>query len=231
MSDPAGPPLRPEILVGAFVDEDVEFLIVGGIAADLYGAERKTNDLDLCVRWTDENLDRVAAALTRLQAGLRVEGSDEPHELSIVGAFVKQFELSTWRTTGGDVDILRNLPAGGSHRWYDELAERSTPAHLAGHEVRLASLADIIESKRTTNRPTDLEALPELEALARAGAPDPDATEPSTRGPASWPDLDPDPEALTSSEAGWPILDAPQRRDPRDPGPESRPDLDIDPEV
>src|SRR5689334_4394643 len=99
MGDPHGPPLHRRAIINSFVRHDVEFLIVGGIAAQLWGATRQTNDLDFCVRWTPENLDRVGAALVELDAGLRIEGLDEP--LSVPhrdGRFLATMEISTWRS-------------------------------------------------------------------------------------------------------------------------------------
>jgi hypothetical protein len=50
----------------------VEYVIVGGVAANLHGATRPTGDLDALPRSTRENLDRVAGALRELAAFLRV---------------------------------------------------------------------------------------------------------------------------------------------------------------
>ena len=56
----------------------VEYLIVGGLGAQLRGATRPTGDFDSLPRTTAENLDRLASAMRELNAFLRVEGlSDE----------------------------------------------------------------------------------------------------------------------------------------------------------
>ena len=55
-------------LPAAFIKHGAEFVLVGGVAGQAYGATRVTNDLDLCPRWSAENLERVAAALRDLGA-------------------------------------------------------------------------------------------------------------------------------------------------------------------
>lgn len=151
-------------------------MIVGGVAANAYGATRATNDLDLCVRWTQANLARVSGALTALDARLRVEDSPEEEVLRLARiepGFIAGIELSTWRTAHGDVDILRNIPGPDRYRFFDELLTRAVPLRLDGQQVRIASLDDIIESKAALSRPPDLEALPELRSLSNDAAPPP----------------------------------------------------------
>ncbi len=53
-------------------------MVVGGLAALGYAAERLTNDADCVVRHDRVNLDRLGRAIQELGARLRVEGmSDE----------------------------------------------------------------------------------------------------------------------------------------------------------
>jgi predicted nucleotidyltransferase len=47
----------------------------------------------------------------------------------------------------------------------DDIEDRATTVVVVGVTVRLASLDDIIESKRFADRDKDREALPELERL------------------------------------------------------------------
>ena len=47
-------------------------MIVGGIAAMHHGSVRQTDDLDVCPRWSPENLDRLGRALSELHAELAI---------------------------------------------------------------------------------------------------------------------------------------------------------------
>lgn len=75
MGDPDGPVLQLRELLALLSRHGVEFLMFGGQAATVYGAERLSHDLDLCIRWSPENLDRMGRVLPEIEAGLRVEGS------------------------------------------------------------------------------------------------------------------------------------------------------------
>ncbi len=152
----------------ALTRHEVAFVLVGGQAAAAHGAQRQTLDLDICAHWTEPNLERVGWALRELGAGLRLDGLDEPFEVPhLDGRFLLQMELSTWRSSHGDVDILRGLPSGGGdEQRYEALLSRSTHLVVDGVTVAVASLDDVIRSKEVLGRPSDDEALPELRQLA-----------------------------------------------------------------
>lgn len=168
MGDPEGPALRRGEVLEALNRHGVEFVLVGGQAGQVYGAERRTFDLDICLRWNQTNLDRMGEVLVELDAGLRIEGMDEPFPVPHRDAgFLDTMEISTWRSSRGDVDVLRGLPAPGREVGYEELAARAVTFLVDGQEVKVADLADVIASKETLSRPPDLEALPELRTLRR----------------------------------------------------------------
>lgn len=144
--------------------------MVGGIAAWAYGAQRPTYDVDCMPEPSRENLERLAAAMRDLNARLRVEGlTDEEAALlpvQITGSALARLELSTWRTDGGDLDILADIPdRDGRHMSYGELLDRASELDLDGIVVRVAALDDVIASKEWADRPKDRDALPELRSL------------------------------------------------------------------
>ena len=59
----------------------VEFLVIGGQAAALFGSPIPTYDVDLCYRRTSENLDRLANALSELHPTLRNAPADLPFRI------------------------------------------------------------------------------------------------------------------------------------------------------
>jgi hypothetical protein len=75
MSDPAAPALDPARAFGALSRFEVEFVLVGGLAAQARGATRLTKDLDICPAWTTENLERLALGAWRLRSGSSERGS------------------------------------------------------------------------------------------------------------------------------------------------------------
>jgi hypothetical protein len=165
------PPLDIDRLLACLVRHDVDFLLVGGVAAIAYGARRPTADLDCLARRSDENLGRLAFALRELNARLRVHGltDDEAARLPtrLDSATLGRMEISTWRTDAGDFDVLTDLPASDGRRLrYGDLIERAELQDVSGVAVRVAALQDVIASKEWADRPKDRAALDELRELA-----------------------------------------------------------------
>lgn len=148
----------------------VEYLLVGGIGAQMHGALRPTGDFDSLPATSKENLDRLAGAMRELNARLRVEGmSDEEARalpLPLDAESLARMDISTWRTDAGDLDVLTAIPTrdGGRAR-FEELVARSERVEVGGVVVMVAGLEDIIASKEWADRPKDREALVELRAL------------------------------------------------------------------
>jgi hypothetical protein len=166
-----GPALDVSTLVGVLDRHGVEVLVVGGVAALAYGARRGTRDLDCLVRCEEQNLERLAAAMRELGARLRVEGlSDEEAKampLPLDGRWLRDRELSTWRTNAGDFDVLTNLPGRDGRRLsYEELAGRAVVVEATGVIITAAGIDDVIASKEWANRPKDHDALKELRDLS-----------------------------------------------------------------
>ncbi len=67
----------PDRILAALDAHDVDFLLVGGLAARAHGAQRRTADVDCVPRTTDANFERLAAALRSLNARLRVGGMSD----------------------------------------------------------------------------------------------------------------------------------------------------------
>jgi hypothetical protein len=66
--------LDPQRLLRALVDHEVEFCVIGAVAAWLQGNPSVTFDLDVMPRRDLDNAERLAAALNALAA--RPRGSD-----------------------------------------------------------------------------------------------------------------------------------------------------------
>lgn len=167
---PSGSSFDPDRILTALHRQGVDYVLVGGVAARAYGAQRATADIDCVPATTQANLVRMAAALVELGARLRVSGmTDEEAKqlpLRLDAATLAAFGSSTWMTDAGPLDLLVELrdPTGGRHP-YGDLAARATPVSVGELTISVASLEDIIASKRFSARPKDFEALPELEAL------------------------------------------------------------------
>ncbi len=167
MGDPDAPPLRVERLLRVLEEHAVEYVIVGGLAAAAQGAGRVTFDIDVVPEWSDDNLGRLADALRLLNAQLRVPDSVEPVAYPLDVRSLRSFEVSTWRTDAGDLDVVIGTPTRvrGRLAGYDDLVDRGHRLEAYGLTIIVADLGDIIESKQVLAREPDLAALPELHRL------------------------------------------------------------------
>ncbi len=173
MGDPNAPALDAEQIFRALDEHDVDYLIVGGFAAVVYGAERLTYDIDIVPDPTAGNLEHLAKALRTLSAKLRIAHS-ETVDYPLDAQSLAGMEVSTWRTSAGDIDIIRGLPKTSIKDLasYRDLVDRERTVDAFGLTIHLASLDDIITSKIATNRESDRQALPELLRLQKRLAED-----------------------------------------------------------
>ena len=158
---------NPEALFQALDRHRVTFVLIGGYAAQLQGARRPTVDLDVTPERTLENLARLAAALKDIDARIRVDAIEDGLPFSADATSLSGMEFLNLTTRHGDLDIT--LTPAGTHGFTD-LAEHAERLKVAGVEVLVASLADIIRSKEAASGPKDIDALPELDRLARTSS-------------------------------------------------------------
>jgi hypothetical protein len=138
----------------------VEFIVVGGVAARAHGSPRLTNDLDVVYRRTNENVQRLAAALAPHAPYLRGAPRGLPFRWDV--ETIARGLNFTLTTSFGEVDLLGEIAGGGG---YDALLPESRRVAAFGVECLCLELLPLIRVKRAAGRPKDLEAIAELEAL------------------------------------------------------------------
>lgn len=144
-------------------DEGVDYVVLGGFAAILRGSPVTTHDLDVIPARERANLDRLGRALTRMNAKIRVDG--DAVATRIDGAFLANMpHMLNLVTDFGEMDLT--FTPAGSTGGFDGWCRGATTEEIEeGLTVMVASLDDIIDSKRAANRSKDQMALPYLESL------------------------------------------------------------------
>ena len=154
----------PEEILRVLAEHRVECILIGGTAAYLHGSPLLTEDIDIVPSGSEDNLSRLSAALTALQAKIRAEGAPPlafAHDARSLG----EQQMLNLTTMYGDLDIT-HAPSGTAG--YADLQRDAVTVVIAGAEIQLASLADIVRSKEAAGRDKDRRALPVLrELLAR----------------------------------------------------------------
>ncbi len=145
----AGPP-DVERIFATLDAHGVEYVVVGGIAVQVHGHVRMTNDVDLIPSPTPENLTRLADALTELDARVLNPGSER---LKIDARMLPRATLWQFSTRHGDVDVLHDAPGAAP---FPQLRERALVVVPGDHPIPIAGRDDLIKMKRATGRPVDL---------------------------------------------------------------------------
>lgn len=139
---------------------EVEFMVVGGIAAILHGSPLTTEDLDVLFRLSGENTVRLHRALSELDAEY-LDPAGRRIAPTVQRLATQRMHLL--RTKLGRVDVM---PSIGKDLRYEDLLGRSRQLEVAGSRVRVLELEAIIESKEQADRPKDRFQLPYLKQLA-----------------------------------------------------------------
>lgn len=139
---------------------EVEFIVVGGVAAAVHGAARATYDLDVCYGRSAANLARIARALGDVRPYLRGAPPGLPFHLDV--ATLHSGLNFTLQTDAGALDLLGEIVGAGR---FEDLRPQAIAVTLFGTSCLCVTLPQLIAMKRAAGRPKDYDALAELEAL------------------------------------------------------------------
>jgi hypothetical protein len=151
--------LDPERLLRTLVEHEVEFCVIGAVAAWLQGSPAVTLDLDVMPRRDLDNAERLAGALNSI--GARRRGDKGPLELE--GADFFGWQTQRFETEAGPLDVVPNAAAIGGFE--DVATIELSLGHLS---VRVITIDQVIASKEELGRPKDTAALPALYAAREA---------------------------------------------------------------
>ena len=147
-------PQNDKALLSRLKEQKVEFVIIGGVCGVLHGASLVTWDLDICCRFSRENLRRIETAVKDLHPRHRLTANKLPLELTdeLCGSLKNIYLNTDW----GILDCLSEVAGIGD---YEEVLQRSIPHTLSYGEFRILNLDALIASKSAVGRGKDLEAV------------------------------------------------------------------------
>jgi hypothetical protein len=139
---------------------EVEYIVVGGVAAVIHGAPMTTFDLDALVRINDLNADRLVNALSELEARFR----EHRQTINPTKADIMAGGHLLLMTCAGPLDVLGFI---GDQQRFEELVGASSEIQMAMGSLRLLDLDELIKQKKRMNRPKDRAAVELLEAVRK----------------------------------------------------------------
>lgn len=152
-------------LFSALNKAKIEYLIIGGVAVNLYGYSRFTSDVDIIVLVTDENLAKIDNLAKQLNFTARqpisiktLNNQSEINQLLTEKNFLAFTYLSNQKLPL-DIDILTKESLN-----FEKFNSKKTIIKIWDLELPVINIDDLIQLKQNSNRTKDLE---DLEALLK----------------------------------------------------------------
>lgn len=133
----------------SFQRYNVRYIVIGGIAAVLYGVPRATFDRDILIDANPDNAKKLLDALTAAKLGTAALVT--PEEL-----LSKEITIFKDRVR---IDVQTSTPGLN----FEQAWERRETMEYQNQKFFVASREDLISSKRAAGRPVDLEDVRLLE--------------------------------------------------------------------
>ena len=146
-------------MLEALEAEGARYVIIGGTAAAIGGASHVTFDLDITPARDEANLDRVAAALRRLDARVYGLPQEAAESFRLDGRTLRSGSSWKFLTAHGELDVV--LDPDGT-RGFDDLRRGALTTEVYGMTLLVASLEDVIRSKEAAGRDRDRAVLDDL---------------------------------------------------------------------
>ena len=149
-----------QALLSRLKQHAVEFVIIGGVCGVMHGVPLVTKDLDICCRFSPENLYRIQASVKDLHSYHRLAANRLPLELT--DELCSRLKNLYLQTDLGKLDCLGEVAGVGS---YEQALKRSVSYRLSYGEFRILDIDALIAAKEAVGRDRDREAVRYLVAI------------------------------------------------------------------
>jgi len=138
---------------------DIQFVLVGGLAAVVQGAPVTTMDVDIVHKRSAENISKLFRFLKSIDAIYR-----RPDDKIIVPKEEDFSGHALFSTRLGPIDVLAFIE---ENKNYEDLLEYTVEIDFSGHIIRALDIRTMIDLKKKSNHPKDKQRLPVLEETLR----------------------------------------------------------------
>lgn len=147
-------------LLRRLIQAEVEFVLVGGFAAAVYGCTLVTQDVDICCNFSSDNLLRLKLALEGIHPFHRMTPNRVKLDLTIDN--VGQFKNLYLDTDLGPLDCLSTIDGIGD---FQKALDASCQIESDGMRLNVLTLNALIKAKESLNRPRDQQAVIQLKTI------------------------------------------------------------------
>ena len=157
------PTFDPRAILASLERSGAVYIVIGGLARVLRGADETTTGVDICPSPTADNLGRLARGLAELRA-TRIDGFD----LQVTEQSLSDESMLELATPFGELKVI--LAPAGVPRGFVALRGAASKENL-GHGLQpyVASVGDLAVMAAALHRPQDIERLPELLRITEIG--------------------------------------------------------------
>ena len=149
-------------IIDRLIRTDVDFVLVGGLAAVTHGSSTTTQDIDICCDFSTANLLRLQSALAGTNPVHRMTTNRVPLQLAEGNCGrLKNLYLDT---DIGQLDCLGNILGLGD---FLAVKQQSETIEIDGHPCHILRIEALIASKKAMGRPKDMETIRHLEVIQR----------------------------------------------------------------
>lgn len=148
-------------LTRRLIEARVEFVLVGGFAALSHGVMRSTRDVDICCRFSAQNLMQIQKAFADLHP-VHFPRTDLP--LQLTPELCSQLKNLYLKTDLGRVDCLGEVLGIGN---FDEVLKNSVELELPAGKCRVIGIDALIRAKEAMNRDHDRITVKELNEIKK----------------------------------------------------------------
>jgi len=141
-------------------DGKVEFSLIGGFASRHYGVTLVTEDVDVCARFTPENLRRIESAFKEFHPRHRLTANKLPFELTDELCLV--LKNVCWNTDLGVLDCLSQVAGIGD---FEAVLQKSELTEFPFGNCHVLKIDALIQAEQAVGRPHDVEAVRQLKAI------------------------------------------------------------------
>ena len=149
-------------LLKLLLENQFDFVVIGGFAGTIHGSSLVTKDLDICMELTGEEIQKLRKLLKNYNPIHRMTPQKLPfltHPESL--ASIKNLYLSC---DLGSLDILSTVSGVGD---FPRVKEQAITITLFKYDCKVISVDDLIRAKNFMNREKDQFTVQELEMIKK----------------------------------------------------------------
>lgn len=145
-------------LLKKLLKHKIQFVVVGGFAGVVHGATQVTQDLDICLLMSPDEITKLREALKDLNPVHRMNPNHKPSFLYYPEDLSK-IENIYLETDIGILDIMSEIPNLGN---FERIKQGALEIEIFNHKCLIMGLDDLIEVKKNINRAKDKALYKEL---------------------------------------------------------------------